>query len=192
MPVRDVGRRPPPKIPRGPRALTFPERRDEGWIVEPPEWFPGGNLVRAQVSKDEWWMWQAYALTHKDPPRPWGPEDAQGGIWWQYQVDDPAFGGREIRGGQVIDFVLYSPRGKFAVRIQSDLHIFNPFGGPTVARDLFFASHLQGYEKVIDLFSQHYMHDESGQAACQLARESMRGHQRPSPITTGTARRAGT
>lgn len=183
--------RPPPAKPRGPAIYRVPKETGTGWETEPPPDFPGGNLASGvgQVSRDEWWLWQAFALIEKDPPRPWGP-DYSGGVNWGYQVPDPVFGSRMEPGGQILDFVLFhTPFGKVGVRLQSELHIFNPFGGPTISRDLYSKSHLYGYTKVLDAYSQDFMHDDTGQAACQVARELMRGQERPNPIIAGTARR---
>ncbi len=47
-------------------------------------------------SKEEWWISQALDRIQKAE-----------GFGWEYQV--PIFGGRQIAGGLVIDFVVYTP-----------------------------------------------------------------------------------
>src|SRR3990167_676639 len=76
--------RTPPARPKGPRIFQI-HKASTGWPVDPPPDFPGPGLVRAQVSRDEWWMYVAFAIAFDDPKRPLRAPYT-GGRDWTYQV----------------------------------------------------------------------------------------------------------
>lgn len=75
-----------------PRAQEIKDPKEE-----PPFYVKGQEAA----SKDEYWM--SLALEKVEAETGWG---------WAYQV--PVYGGRRLRGGQVVDFILYTP-GKWTV-----------------------------------------------------------------------------
>lgn len=184
----------PPARPRGPAEFARLVGDQGGFPLEVPADFPGADLAsgKGQVSLDEYWMYLAFAIAFNDPPRPLKPP-YKGGMSWSYQV--PVLLRNQIvpreAGGDIVDFVLYLAAAKWAVRLQSELHVFDVFGGGAKqrARDLFSAGHIQGYEKIIDIYSQNFMWDRTGQAAIMTAKDCMRGEAQPNPVIFGTARR---
>lgn len=79
------------KLPK-PRATVIKDPAEE------PPYFVRGEQA---ASKDEYWM--GLAMEKIEKLTGWG---------WDYQV--PVYGGRTRRGGQVVDFLLYTP-GRWTV-----------------------------------------------------------------------------
>lgn len=84
-------------FPKSPSITSKPKRSARAPVLrdpkdEPPFFIRG----RKAGSRDEWWVSQALEKIEK-----------QTGWTWEYQV--PVYGGRQRRGGNVIDFLVHTP-----------------------------------------------------------------------------------
>lgn len=87
----------PFKLSRGVKPPKPKERTARAPKLQDPSEFPPFYVKGQRAgSKDEYWM--SLALDKVEEQTGWG---------WAYQV--PVYGGRRRRGGQVVDFLLYSP-----------------------------------------------------------------------------------
>lgn len=55
--------------------------------------------------------------------------------------------------------------------------------------DLYLKTHLESMERVISVYDQHFIGDESGQEVLRVMSLALKGIELPSPIKFGTARR---
>lgn len=179
--------RKPTVTPRGPRLYrldSYPRIVGAG-PGDPPEGFVGPH-----TSNDEWVYYWALATVMGDPPNPRMPPFA-GGLNWSYQHPDPILGGRETTGGAVVDFLIReSPvNGQAMVhRLQTEFHHIMA-AADIIARDLYQKTHLSGYSKIVDVYSQWFIGDPTGAAACATARRALAGDEQPSPLSFGLAQR---
>lgn len=146
---------------------------------------PPPGFITAHNSLDEWIFYWAMAKVTGTPKNPFmGP--FLGGETWQYQVPESpsslGLGTGRVTGGSVSDFVSIGPTGRsIVIRIQTErFHL--AAGAMTQMRDLFIRDHLRGVEKVVDVYSQDYLGDISGDAACRVAALALKGIEFPSPI----------
>jgi hypothetical protein len=176
-----VGKR-PVITPRGPRLYNLGKRANTS-LSGPGE--PPTDFVTAHTSLDEWYCYWALTKLFDDPPDPRKPPYL-GGQFWQYQrpesPTDVGLGVGRVPGGSVSDFVILQPSGKpIIIRIQTERwHIA---ADPTVQmRDLFIRDHLRGIEKVVEVYSQDFIGDPSGDAVCRVMALAIKGIELPSPI----------
>ncbi len=185
-----IAREPRPiKIPRmvvrplGPRIykLNADPRRLTGGPGEPPEGFVG-----AHTSAEEWIYYWAIAKVLGDPKNPRLPPYA-GGRDWDYQSDDPLYGGR-VSGGQVMDYSVTVGTKVVGIRLQTERwHVMASSGQQ--AKDFYLKTHLTGVDSVMDVFTQYGIADTSGRTACEQIARALKGQQEPDPLRLGTAQR---
>lgn len=171
-----------PIAPRGPEHLKLgvrPARIGLG-PGEPP---PG--FVTAHTSKEEWWLYWAFSKVYNDPVDPREPPFTGSRVGeWFFQVAEQ--GGR-VPAGSVSDFQLKTPLGWIIVRLDTERwHIFA--NANVQMRDLFLKTHIRT-GKVITVYSQDFIHDDTGEAVCKVAALATKGVEMPSPIRSGTALR---
>lgn len=193
MPRRPYSRPPQPPIrPRGPRELTVREPIPLSGPGLPPDGFGAEGVGGGpKGTLDEWFVYWASWKVMKTPGDPRQPPFA-GGPDWAYQV--PVLIRNQLipreSGSDILDFVYYLGGAKIGVRVQSELHVFAPFGRSSqVARDIFSKSHLEGYDAILDVFSQHFIDDASGQKVCKVVRDAINLREWPSPILYGRGER---
>jgi hypothetical protein len=173
-------RRPPLRF-TGPRVLRLQARPiEKGGPGEPPEGF-----ITAHTSKDEWIIYWALAKVTKDPRDPRIPPFT-GGANWEYQK---AIDGGRIVGGQVVDFVYVQPDSKtLGLRIQTEhWHIMTT--AAKQQQDFLLKVSQRAVDQIVDIFSQDYLGDASGKAACAVVADAIKGNQSYSPIFSGAAQR---
>ncbi len=184
-PSRLTKLRMPTVAPKGPRLYRLDAKPQTfGGPGEPPEGF-----VTPHTSRDEWFYYWALSVVQNDPPNPRQPPFV-GGLNWGYQHPDiGGLGGRESIGGAVTDFIIREYKGKSMIhRLQTEFfHIMA--AAEVIARDLYQKTHLSGYTDIIDVYSQWFIHDETGAAACATARRALGGEHAANPNTFGLAER---
>ena len=177
------------RAPKMPRKTQFPQPPaifassqktirvggPEAFVAAHPELFGG-----ATVSKDEgYFYWAMLNILGK-------PET--GG--WSYQAK--LAGGRHLPGGSMPDFIYWNATPAIVVMIQGSFPHLQ--AGP---RKLAFdEDQIRSVERmgfmVIQVFSEQYIDDPSGQAVILIAKDALKGIQRPNPGSFGTSRvRAG-
>ena len=170
-----------PRENRGPKELRLwvePERN-----VGPGEPPPG--FVTGTTSASEWVPYWAISKVFSDPPDPRKPP-FEGGQLWDYQVS--LDGGRRQRGGSVADFTVWLPSQPIIIRLVTErFHIAT--NALKKAQDRRQAMNLEKYARVVDLYEQDIIADQSGEAAVRRIVELLGGRQRINPATAGTFRR---
>ena len=169
--------------PRGPEHLKLGVRPARLGIGpgEPPIGFVG-----AHTSRSEWVIYWAIWTVRDTPGDPRKPPfiGAPDGTW-TFQTMDSAVGGR-VPGGSVTDFQVQTPTGWIAIRL--DTERWHIFASPNQqAKDLFIKTHLKAVQKVVTIFEQDFIADDTGEAACRLVALAMRGIEMMNPIRAGTA-----
>ena len=152
---------------------------------------PPGFLTYTN-SRSEWWIYWAIAKVLKFPQNPrQGPFIGWPGLW-SYQT--PFEGGRAVRGGQVLDFVIESPStnyGTVAIRIQTErYHVFTD--ERKRAKEDILMARVARHTRVADIFEQDFMmgpNSDSGQAAILEVKRAIYGGRASDPSKAGTARR---
>lgn len=163
-----------PAFPTGPRhlALGSKPRREGTGPGLPPEGF-----LTAHNSTEEWWVYWAIATLKKDPPNPRVPPFIGGEDWSYQRPESPTEFGIErgrVAGGSVSDFVVNIHTKPTIIRLQTEL--YHVFASPQIQeRDLTINVNLRGVEDVIDIFSQDWLHDETGQAVCKVVALALKG-----------------
>lgn len=146
---------------------------------------PPTGLVTQWTSKTEWYVYWGLAKvlgTPKDPRKP----PFSGGTNWQYQK--ALDGGRQIRGGQVLDFVIFNGSRTIGIRVETErYHIFT--SAQKQAEDFYQRTHSSGVDIVVSIFDQDFIGDPSGASVCRVVAEALKGDQPANPIRFGTARR---
>lgn len=187
-PVRPPRMRTIPTIPRGPRLYRQPPGSD---IMSGPGEPPPGFLTYTN-SRSEWWIYWAISKVLNNPRNPRvGPFTGYPGLW-SYQ--SPFEGGRAIRGGQVIDFMIESPStnyGTVAIRIQTErYHIMTDTAKR--AKETILQARVGRHVRIVDIFEQDFMmgpNAQSGQAAVLEVKRAIYGGRASDPLKAGTARR---
>lgn len=168
--------------PRGPAIYKLGAAPQEvsGGPGEPPTGF-----VTAQTSAEEWVYYWAIAKVLGDPKNP-RQAPYTGGRDWDYQSDDPIFGGR-IAGGAVLDYVVRLAGETVGIRLQTERwHVMA--GATQQAKDFYSFIHLRSTTRVMDVFTQYGIADASGRAACEQIARALRGDREADPLRLGTAR----
>lgn len=146
---------------------------------------PPTGLVTQWTSKTEWYVYWALAKILGDPKDPRKPPFI-GGTNWQYQK--ALDGGRRVRGGQVLDFVIWNGTKTIGIRVETErYHIFT--SAQKQAEDFYQRTHSAGVDQVVSIFDQDFIGDTSGQQVCAVVARAIKGQQDPNPIRFGTARR---
>lgn len=151
---------------------------------------PPVDFLNAHNSRDEWDVYWALAVLLGTPPDPRQPP-YNGGTTWKYQRSetpaDVGFSAGRVPGGSVSDFVVNADTtAPIVIRLQSER--FHVFANATVqARDLFIRNHLRGIGRVVDIYSQDFVNDPSGDAVCRVVALALKGIELPSPIRFRTA-----
>lgn len=179
--------RKPPLRRYGPKALRLSATpAGLGGPGEPPEGF-----VTAHTSRTEWWVYWAMARVLRDPPNPRKPPFV-GGAQWTYQK---AVDGGRVVGGQVVDFVYLGEAssgrrgsGTIGIRVQTE-HYHIMTDAATQMQDFLLKANQQAVDLIIDVFDSDFIGDKTGKAVCVVIANALKGIQRPSPITSGTAQR---
>jgi hypothetical protein len=152
-------------------GLGFAPIREGEGPGEPPVGFVGGT-----TSKTEWFVFWAFEILM-------GPM----GVNWTYQ--ESFQGGRHVPGGSVADFVLYMPMQTIIVRVQTWRFLFAS-GAEKHQTDIEqkIALHsIWGEEITVDIYEQHFIRDESGQAVLEVCKDAMAGVEWPNPMAVGNA-----
>ncbi len=188
--ARRTQRRPPrlrsvPARPRGPERYY----QAEGANIRSGPGEPPPGFITFSNSRAEWWVYWALAKVlgwPKDPRRP--PFVGWPGLW-TYQV--PFEGGRTVRGGQIVDFIVHGPitaQGDIALRIQTErYHLF--VDAVKHAIDFLLHVRLSRYQRTVNLYEQDFIKDPSGQAVCIEVKRAIFGGSASNPLRAGTARR---
>lgn len=169
-------------FPKGPALFKMGTKPQTG-IGGPHEPPPG--FLTAHNSKDEWILYWAFAKVRGTPKDPRKPPFVGGDDWSYQRPESPTeigLGRGRVAGGSVSDFVLMTGTDRvIVVRLQTERwHI--AAGSNVQMRDLFIRDHLRGVEKVIDVYSQDFIGDPSGDAACRMAALAGKGIEMASPI----------
>lgn len=138
---------------------------------EPPLDFVGGT-----TSRTEWFVFWAFTKLLGPP-----------GTVWTYQ--ESYAGGRHVPGGAVVDFVLYMPKFRILVRVQTWQFHFSD-GAEKVQADKEQRIALPGpfgEEIVIDVYEQYFIQDETGDAVLEVCKDAIAGIEWPNPMATGLA-----
>jgi len=143
---------------------------------EPPYGFVGGT-----TSRSEWFLFWAFQKILGPPGQ--GPRE----YTWEYQQSFQ--GGRHIPGGSVVDFVVYTPLYTVLCRLVS-YYYHHAAGSEKQASD--FEQRVRLGESsdnslvVIDVYEEDFIHDETGEAAIEVAKLAIAGVEMPNPIATGS------
>ena len=187
-PTRPPRMRTIPKTPKGPKLYRQVPGSD---IMSGPGEPPPGFLTFTN-SRSEWLIYWALAkvLSYPKDPRI-GPFIGHPGLW-SYQT--PFDGGRAVRGGQVLDFLVESPTslmGTVAIRIQTErYHVFTDHR--KTAKEVILMTRVARHVRVADIFEQDFADGEqrkSGQAAILEVKKALFGARANDPLKAGTARR---
>lgn len=188
-PVRPPRMRTIPTMPRGPRLYHQSPGSD---IMSGPGEPPEGFLTYTN-SRSEWWIYWAISKVLKFPRNPrQGPFNGYPGLW-TYQ--SPFEGGRAIRGGQVIDFMIESPStnyGTVAIRIQTERYHVMTNDAEKTAREEILQARVGRHVRIVDIFEQDFMmgpNAKSGLAAIMEVKRAIYGGKASDPLKAGTARR---
>ena len=190
--VRDARRRPvrPPRLrsfpvmPRGPRLYKLDPDHAKSGPGEPP---PG--FVTATTSATEWFVYWAVAKVLKQPKDPRQPPFMGHPGVWEYQ--HPMMGGRAARGGAVADFRILPGNavdGEILIRVQtSRYHLFTDASKQAV--DELLLTRMARFGRVVDIYEQDFIHDDSGQAVILEVKKALYGGRSSDPLSAGTAKR---
>jgi hypothetical protein len=184
----------PPALPRMPHVPVFPKgpkflQQQQGTDRVSGPGAPPPGFITPTNSISEWVIYWALAKVIGFPADPRvGPFVGWPGLW-TYQ--SPFEGGRAAGGGQVIDFVVFGPAGVVgatAIRIQTErYHILTDSAKQMT--DFILAQRLAGIFRVVDLYEQDYIRDQSGQAAIVTLKQGLFGGAASSPLRAGRAHR---
>lgn len=174
--IRERSRR--ARIPKVDRQTLRPQppkpfasiriERKTGGPGATPAW-----IITPTTSRSEWFIFWALLKLLGQP----------GEGSWGYQISSN-------NSQSIIDFVIWDRKPRIAIRVQSErFHIATHQDKHTYDRLQKEMLERSGY-KVIDVYEEHFIRDESGFAAIMVTKDALRGHQRPSPIRykTGMAR----
>lgn len=171
----------PPVRPTGPKIYRL-QAKPQMVAVGPGE--PPEGFVTAHTSKTEWWVFWAIAKVLNDPPDPRQPPFV-GGENWAYQKAEE--GGR-IKGGQVLDFVVFNGERSIGIRVETErYHIFTT--ADAHARDFYLKTHSAAADEIVSIWDQDFMGDPTGQAVCAVVARALKGEESASPIAFATGRR---
>jgi hypothetical protein len=171
-------------FPKGPRALQVPkaQRKPIGGPGEPP---PG--FVSPTTSRTEWLVYWGLAKILGQP------KDPRRGPWvgfpplWSYQ--NPFKGGRQIKGGAVIDFLVQPNRFNsfaIAIRLQTEFFHLSSVGGNKVMHDRLQEAYISSDYQVRDIYELSFINDPSGAAVCRELIRTLSGFSQPDPVAGGT------
>lgn len=172
--------------PTGPRYLNVDEKRNSNYelfFVPPPGFLTFTN------SRTEWTAFVAIwkVLGIKGDPRR-GPFTGVPG-YFIYQT--PLEGGRAVRGGQVVDFIIEGvtlEAGEVMIRITTE-HYHQLTDFEKHAQDEALRNRLGRYGRVVDVFEQDLMRDPTGQGACITMKQAIFGGTPSNPLRSGSAQR---
>lgn len=146
---------------------------------EPPEGFVG-----VWTSLTEWYVyWALVRITApSDDPR---TPPFIGNEHFVYQKQEK--GGR-VPGGSVTDFAVSTPTGWIGIRVETERwHIWTT--AAIQMKDLQIRTNLDSMERVIAVYDQHFIGDETGEEVIRVMKLALKGIELPSPIKFGTAQR---
>lgn len=168
-----------PTLPRGPRELQSfrrAERRGQGPGEPPPD------FVTNTTSKSEWWFYWGMSKALGDPQDPrQGPYF--GGRDWDYQRIYENAGAGALATASV-DFIYYGPWERIGIRIQT----FRYHIGTTPEQkgyDALQSARLGKIMRVVDVFEQDFILDETGQAVVIAAKQALGLLQSLNPLASG-------
>lgn len=173
-----------PVAPRGPKIY---HRGEHPRLGAEPFLHPPDGFITAHTSLDEWMFYLALAFETGYPQDPFQGPFIGGPPVWVYQKAEE--GGR-VPGGSVSDFVILDWQGQanIGVRIETErFHIWTD--AAQQKKDLYINTHLRRINKIVRVFSEHYIDDPSGGKVCALAALALQGRERANPIAFGTAAR---
>jgi hypothetical protein len=160
------------RIPTGPRYIyadTSNPLHSSGPGPPPPGFIGGTNSV------SEWYIY--WALT-----KLLGPEGRE----WTYQSS--YLGGRRMKGGAVVDFVVFTPRYNIGLRIQT-FYFHLAAGSYKQASDLEQRVNLEHQDlRIIDIYEQDFIGDKTGQSAIRVVQMALNGNEAPNPRAYGIVR----
>ena len=168
--------------PRGPRIYHVGQEPIIGFnrFTQPPEGF-----VTAHTSLTEWMCYLALSIILGGDPykRPYIGNPPR----WQYQKMEE--GGR-VPGGSVSDFVVMDNNGTGVIGIRVETERFHIWtDSAKQQQDIYINSHLKIVDRIVRVWDQHFIGDETGEQVCKVMALAVRGIELPSPILMGTAER---
>jgi hypothetical protein len=170
-----------PKHPRGREELKL-GLKSVSYLTGPGE--PPDGFVDIWTSITEWYVyWALFKLTSPgmDARRP----PFLGNDHFVYQKAEQ--GGR-VPGGSVTDFAITTPTGYIGLRVETERwHIWTT--AEKQMNDLQIKTHLDSMERVISIWDQHFIGDETGQQVIHVVSLALKGIELPSPIKWGNAQR---
>lgn len=171
----------PPVATRGPRWYEKAKQTlHTGGPGAPP---PG--FVTGTTSGDEWtWYWAS--MRALDPLRDPRIPPFYGGQLWQFQ--SPELGGyTRALGSAVVDFLYELSYPPLVVRIVT---YYWHYAAPAAqqAFDLMQRAQLAGHFDLVDVPSQAYIGDQSGETAVVLLKQTLGLVRVQDPLTAGTVR----
>jgi hypothetical protein len=173
----------PPAMPTGPRIFRQTRRGtvSYGGPGKPPEGF-----IRATNSGDEWhFYWACFKALRPDldPRKP-----PYFGIPEVFDYQSPQLGGfTRALGSAVVDFLFWLSNPPLVVRLTT-YYFHHAADAAQQAHDRIQAVQLAGRFDVIDVPSQAFIGDPSGQTAVRLVKETLGLVRRQDPLTAGTVR----
>lgn len=181
------GSRPPrlrryPAFARGPSwytAVTTRRIHTGGPGEVPPE------FLTPTTSRDEWWYYWA-SMRVLDPDRDPREPPFTGGRLWKFQSPELGTYVRAL-GSAVADFVYEVSYPFLIVRIQT-YRFHTAASAQQQAFDRVQLLNLSGRFDVIDVYSESYMGDPTGQAAIIVVKSTLGMIRQQSPITAHTTR----
>lgn len=155
-----------PVTSRGPRWL--PSARSTVHTGGPG--LPPAGFISATNSVDEWvWYWAS--MRALDPLRDPSEPPFFGGLFWNYQSAELGGFSRAL-GSAVVDFIYMLSHPFIVVRIQTyRFHLATDAQkqGYDVIQDV----KLSGKFEVVDVYSQDYIGDETGETAVVMVKETL-------------------
>lgn len=185
-----ANRKKAPVRPTGPRSLQLGKRPTKAetsiWTVPP------AGFLTAHNSVDEWMVYLAISMHLKDPANPF-QAPFNGGTIWRYQkaeaptTNENAIG--RVPGGSVSDFAIQHPDGRFLIlRLQTEF--FHVYVGPVEQeKDRTIETNLRGVTDVIDIYSQDFIHDNTGDTIMRITALALQGIEWHSPTGARSAQR---
>lgn len=117
-------------------------------------------------------------------PLYWALEHLLGPEWkggWEYQGHSAS--NAQVRGFARVDFIIFQPEVDKGVRVQAyRFHLNVDAAKQAYDEEQYLATHNK-YFRVIDVWEQDYLNDETGQAAIQLMLQVINGVERINPLS---------
>lgn len=172
-----------PAFPKGPKQFQVTQEQERpitDWSTPPAGFLtPWNSVVEWTVYKGCWKVLHC-------------PGDAEDSDFTGYPgiftYQSPFSGGRQIRGGAVIDFLIdQNPfdTAMVAIRLQTERFHLSSFGGAKAMYDLLQAQRISAAYDVRDLYETSFINDPTGAAVCRALIGVLSGRTQPNPTAGG-------